>query len=199
MKKYFILIFIVSIFNFKTKGTIHVISVWDGYMQFLPSDLGTILLGDTINWLPLAGSPSMVHTITSTNIPLNAVPFDQIWQAPSDTFFQYIPIAIGLYEYECTPHIAMGMIGSFNVEGTLNKSISSDFLKSTLFFPNPVKEKLFFETKIFSKKYIIYNMDGVLVMKGIIKRSIDVSMLSKGLYNLTIFADRPRSQKLIVY
>ena len=87
--------------------------VWDGYMQFLPSSL-EIQLGDTIHWIPL-DFPSMMHTITSTNIPEGAEVFDELWQAPADTFFQYIPNVAGLYEYVCTPHIPMGMVGSFTV------------------------------------------------------------------------------------
>jgi plastocyanin len=199
MKKYFILILIASVFNLKIRALIHVVYVWDGYMQFLPADLGTIFLGDTVNWLPLAGSPSMPHTITSTNIPLNAIPFDQIWQAPSDTFFQYIPVAVGLYEYECTPHIAMGMIGRFNVEESLNKDISNQFNVSNLFFPNPTNNKLFFESEMNGNIFAIYTLNGSLIMKGIIQNNIDVSILRKGLYNLIIIADRPRSQQFIVY
>ena len=62
----------------------------------------------------------MVHTITSSNIPIGANSFDQIWQAPADTFFQYIPQVEGFYEYVCTPHISFGMTGSFNVINTRN-------------------------------------------------------------------------------
>ena len=115
MKKY-LLIIIFSIIFLNVKSEIHVITVWDGYLQFMPSSLN-IDLGDTIHFLPL-DSPLMTHTITSANIPLGATSFDQIWQAPADTFFQYIPQVAGFYEYVCTPHISFGMIGSFNVINT---------------------------------------------------------------------------------
>tara|TARA_B100001250_G_scaffold390940_1_gene391358 strand:- start:76 stop:567 length:492 start_codon:yes stop_codon:yes gene_type:complete len=115
MKKY-ILIIIFSIISLNVKSAIHVILVWDGYNQFMPSSLN-IELGDTIHFLPL-DPPLMVHTITSSNIPIGANSFDQIWQAPADTFFQYIPQVAGFYEYVCTPHISFGMIGSFNVINT---------------------------------------------------------------------------------
>ena len=73
----------------------------------------------------------MTHTITSDNIPNGAIPFDQIWQLPADTFFQYIPQVVGLYQYVCTPHIPFGMIGEFTVtngttavkEHTTNKEL----------------------------------------------------------------------------
>ena len=113
MKKLLVIIFIISSFN--SKGTIHQIGVWGGYYQFVPAII-TIQLGDTIQWEPYFGLlPMMLHTITSDNIPNGAVTFDQVWQMPADTFFQYIPQVAGLYEYVCTPHIPNGMIGEFTV------------------------------------------------------------------------------------
>ena len=115
----------------QSKATIHTIQVWNGYMQFLNNDF-TMELGDTVQWVML-DFPTMIHTITSVNIPLGATPFDQIWQAPSDTFFQYIPQAVGLYDYVCTPHIANGMIGSFTViDGATNVEVVSHNPKSVL-------------------------------------------------------------------
>jgi plastocyanin len=105
-------LFILS--SFTSKGTIHQIQVWSGYMQFLPPNNIVVQLGDTIQWTSL-DPPTMSHTITSNNIPTGAVPFDQIWQMPADTFFQYIPQVAGLYQYVCTPHIPNGMIGEFTV------------------------------------------------------------------------------------
>jgi len=78
-------------------------------------------LGDTIEWEPYFGLlPMMLHTITSDNIPVGAASFDQVWQMPADTFFQYIPQVAGLYQYVCTPHIPNGMIGEFTVTNGSN-------------------------------------------------------------------------------
>ena len=113
MKKLLLILFILSSFN--SKATIHQIGVWGGYYQFVPASI-TIQLGDTIQWEPYFGLlPTMAHTITSDNIPTGAASFDQVWQMPADTFFQYIPQVAGLYEYVCTPHIPNGMIGEFTV------------------------------------------------------------------------------------
>jgi len=113
MKKLLLALFILSSFN--SKGTIHTIGVWGGYYQFVPASI-TIQLGDTLEWEPFAGLlPMMLHTITSDNIPVGAASFDQVWQMPADTFFQYIPQVAGLYQYVCTPHIPNGMIGEFTV------------------------------------------------------------------------------------
>ena len=113
MKKLILILFIISSFN--SKGTIHKIGVWGGYYEFVPASI-TIQLGDTLQWEPFAGLlPMMLHTITSDNIPIGAAPFDQVWQLPADTFFQYIPQVVGLYQYVCTPHINFNMIGEFIV------------------------------------------------------------------------------------
>jgi plastocyanin len=126
MKKLILILFIISSFN--SKGTIHKIGVWGGYYEFVPASI-TIQLGDTLQWEPFAGLlPMMLHTITSDNIPSGAAPFDQVWQMPADTFFQYIPQVAGLYQYVCTPHIPNGMIGEFTViNGTtaINEHISN--------------------------------------------------------------------------
>ena len=117
MKKLLFILCIISSFN--SKGAIHQIQVWNGYFQFLPPNNITVQLGDTIQWIPL-DPPTMTHTITSDNIPVGAVPFDQLWQLPADTFFQYIPQVAGLYQYVCTPHIPNGMIGEFTVTNGAN-------------------------------------------------------------------------------
>ena len=118
MKKGLLILFILSSFN--SKGTIHQIGIWGGYYQFVPGSI-TIQLGDTIEWEPFFGLlPTMPHTITSDNIPVGAVSFDQVWQMPADTFFQYIPQVAGLYQYVCTPHIPNGMIGEFTVTNGSN-------------------------------------------------------------------------------
>jgi len=126
MKKLLLILFIISSFN--SKGTIHQIGVWGGYYQFVPASI-TIQLGDTLRWEPYFGMlPTMLHTTTSDNIPFGAAPFDQVWQMPADTFFQYIPQVAGMYEYVCTPHIPNGMIGEFTViNGTtaINEHISN--------------------------------------------------------------------------
>ena len=141
MKKGLILLFILS--SFYSKGTIHQIQVWNGYYQFLPPNNITVQLGDTVQWIPL-DPPTMTHTITSDNIPAGAASFNQIWQLPADTFFQYIPQVAGLYEYVCTPHIPNGMIGEFTViDGTTaikEHTTNKELLKVTDLLGRETKE-----------------------------------------------------------
>ena len=134
MKKLLIILFIISSFN--SKGTIHTIGVWGGYYEFVPASI-TIQLGDTLQWEPYFGLlPMMLHTITSNNIPAGAVSFDQVWQMPADTFFQYIPQVAGLYQYVCTPHIPNGMIGEFTVINGSNLNCSDSLLITDVIIDN---------------------------------------------------------------
>ena len=157
MKKLLLILFIL--FSYNSRGIIHIVQVWDGYRQFLPNSLN-IQLGDTIQWLPL-DVPMMMHTITSTNIPSGAVSFDQVWQMPADTFFQYIPQVAGLYEYVCTPHILNGMIGEFTViTGTsaINEHTSNKELIK-------VTDILGRETKVTKNESLFYIYDDGTVEK----------------------------------
>ena len=162
MKRILLILCIISSFN--SKGTIHKIGVWGGYYEFVPASI-TIQLGDTLEWEPFAGLlPMMLHTITSDNIPVGAAAFDQVWQMPADTFFQYIPQVAGLYEYVCTPHIPNGMIGEFTViDGTtaINEHISNKELIK-------VTDILGRETKGTKNEPLFYIYDDGTVEKKII-------------------------------
>ena len=171
---------------FGAKSTIHEILVWDGYMQFLPSSL-EVELGDTIQWLPL-DNPSMVHTVTSSNIPAGAVEFDVIWQAPADTFFQYIPAVIGLYEYVCTPHIQYDMIGSFNVVEAAAGMVEFEQNDFTI-YPNPASDLISWEYQPTVTKVVLVNMLGQhIVSSASGAKHMDVSNLSSGLYYVRFYA-----------
>jgi plastocyanin len=196
IKNLFIIPFLLVVYS-PLKATVHEILVWDGYMQFMPSNLTAVQLGDTIEWLPL-DIPTMTHTITSTNIPIGATPFDQIWQAPLDTFFQYIPSKIGLYEYVCTPHISNGMIGSFTVEDTTLSITDNLFDIKPVIFPNPTNDYIQFSSEFINFKFFIYEFSGKVVLSGISSNNINISKLKSGIYYLYIAAPRPEKIKLII-
>ncbi len=187
-----ILILSTLLLSLASSATVHVVLVWDGYFQFLPGDL-TIQLGDTVQWLPL-DNPAMVHTITSTNIPTGEVAFDQIWQAPDDTFFQYIPQVAGLYEYECSPHaISYGMIGSFTVlDGPTDLNDHTAAELHLTVYPNPSSELLNIDGLNANTNYRVYSPYGKLQLTGRTNRTIDVSTLKEGSYILELIGDRPR-------
>jgi plastocyanin len=195
MKKLLLLASITCV-SLTSNATIHIVQVWDGYFQFLSSDI-TIDLGDTVQWLPL-DAPTMAHTITSTNIPAGAQPFDQIWQAPADTFFQYIPTVSGMHEYECTPHaVNYGMVGSINVIGTTGIPESDDVSKQYSIYPNPTSDYLNFDASIKNETYHIYSEDGKVVLSGNTDEHVNVVPLNPGIYFVRIIGDNMRQKKFV--
>lgn len=192
MKKLILSLFSVFIL-LSSNATIHVIQVWDGYFQFIPTSL-TIQLGDTIQWLPL-DQPMMTHTITSGEIPDGAESFDKIWEAPADTFFQYVPEFAGVYNYVCTPHeINYNMVGSFTVEDGAN-SIDENERTVISLYPNPAHNKININGIDLGLPYVIVNMDGKEILKGKIDGAIDISSFEHGFYILRVYTDSPTSIK----
>lgn len=190
MKKV-LLALIIILSSFTAQATIHTVSVWDGYFQFLTADI-TIELGDTVQWIPL-DTPMMVHTITSTNIPFGAEAFDQIWQAPADTFFQYVPQLVGLYEYECTPHaLSYGMIGSIEVLGAVNTIDEEAAVAALIVYPNPTTDRIQFNTSTAIYPFRIVSNEGKLLLRGRTDEIVNVSTLANGVYHIEIVADKPR-------
>ncbi len=187
----------VIFLSFTSQATIHIVDVWDGYFQFISQDI-TIQLGDTVQWLPL-DVPTMIHTITSTNIPAGAEAFDQIWQAPADTFFQYIPQIAGLYEYECTPHAeSYGMIGSINVLGVVSGVSDVESFENDLHvYPNPTVDFIQFNKSNFVYPFKIFTPKGELVLAGTTNDIINVSTLANGLYHIQIVGKKPRNLSFI--
>jgi len=192
MKKIFTLLIIILI-AFNTKATIHTTQVWNGYYQFLPASF-TIQLGDTIQWVPL-DQPTMIHTITSASIPSGAATFDYTWQAPADTFFQYIPQVSGFYEYECTPHIAFGMTGNFTVNGGTT-DITENKTTTSLIYPNPASNFIHFNLNTI-EEYTIYAANGAILLSGNTEDKINISTFKNGMYFINILGDKPKLIKII--
>ncbi len=171
-------------------ATIHIVRVVDSTLSFVQQDI-TITLGDTVQWLPM-DVPIMDHTVTSTNIPVGAAAFDQPWEAPADTFFQYIPAIVGLYEYICTPHVTDGMIGSIMVVADTIGLAENDASFGIMAYPNPALNSIFITEKNTGFPYKIYDIKGSVILAGISEEEIDISMLIQGIYILEIIADKPR-------
>lgn len=182
------------------KSVVHTVFVWNGYLQFVDSasqtSNTTIQLGDTVRWLPL-DAPTMTHTITSTNIPGGAAAFDQVWQLPSDTFFQYVPAVAGLYEYQCTPHASFGMTGTITVQNGPTGGINAGFSDEELsLFPNPATTHLV-ATELSGRSFSIFSATGLHIVSGISDHSIDISDLPNGVYVIQLNGLRPRSTRFI--
>lgn len=207
--KKLLLLFIGILFSINIFAVTHKILVWSGYFIFMNEATGTniasspltIQLGDTIQFLPL-DPPTMMHTITSTTIPAGATAFDQIWQLPADTFFQYIPAAVGVYNFECTPHVSMNMIGSFTVVagnvGISDSKIPNDFTV----FPNPANQKINIKVNntLLNKTFAFYNVLGNVVLTGKINdltTTLCADELIPGIYFLMIDEVKKMGLKII--
>lgn len=103
---------------FSVKHTILV-----GNFFFNPVNLTGVNPGDTVRWQWQAGT----HTTTSSTIPVGAAPWDELITSSIQSY-EYVPLITGTYDYVCTPHVAMGMVGSFTVTAAapLTVSVSAD-------------------------------------------------------------------------
>ncbi len=211
MKKLLLLVSGLFLMASQAQSTVHVVRVWDGYLQFIePESPFIVELGDTIQWLPL-DHPFMVHTVTSSDIPAGAMTFDYIWQAPADTFFQYVPTVLGVYHYVCSPHaLSHGMVGSFTViEGTTSTAESNMSNGNIRIFPNPTADQLAIDLSGFqSNEWTVHLMDhsgklldvlhrgAILSENGILVAS--VVHLSAGVYFVIVEGDGiRRAQRLV--
>ncbi len=108
-KRLFLLMIVLCAFvhtnSFATKWIINVQN-----FSFSPSSLPSVFMGDTVRWVWINGS----HTTTYTIIPPSAPTWDNPINV-SNQFFEYVPSIVGIYNYKCTPHAGMGMVGSFIV------------------------------------------------------------------------------------
>ena len=90
------------------------------------------------------------------------------------------------------------MTGRFNVVGNPSNIINNPFINSPILYPNPCIGLINFNQTLLNLEYHIYDIRGLLVLKGISKTNIDISHLSSGLYNVIILADVPKCFKLIL-
>ena len=195
MKKIYFSIFLSTLFCLTAKATNHTIQVND--FAFVPDDL-TVMVGDTIRWI--RNDATATHTTTSATIPTEAMPWDETINA-SNTSFSYKVAVAGEYDYVCTPHQAMGMVGSFTATGT-----SAGEVEPKPFFSvdgNVVSERITVRLHLASAMKItlqLRTLTGTLVetldasewAAGDHAFTMPVSDLPKGLYLLEVVAENRR-------
>lgn len=165
---FFIFIFIFSgIININVSAKKYVIK--NAGNSFSPSTLTEVEIGDTIRWEWVNGT----HTTTSLGIPNGAASWDSPLSS-SNNFFEYVIKEAGTYNYKCTPHESVGMLGSFTVNSVASiRDFQSNISDITL-YPNPAKDQmhLSFEADGSNTGYLrIRDMLG----KVIHETSIDIS------------------------
>ncbi|MEI6576485.1 MAG: dockerin type I domain-containing protein [Bacteroidota bacterium] len=127
---------LLGLLNFSNNviAVTHIIQVAN--FSFTPSNINNVQLGDIIRWEWVGG----IHTTTSSSIPAGAATWDQIISS-GISFYEYTPTVTGVYSYVCTPHIGLGMIGSFTVlnpgPSTRTSSQSGNWSQSSTWGGNP--------------------------------------------------------------
>ncbi|XZF15258.1 T9SS type A sorting domain-containing protein [Chitinophagaceae bacterium MMS25-I14] len=171
------------LFSHVSNATVHMVLV-SNYV-FTPTNL-TFQIGDTIMWMRLNGS----HTTTSTSIPGGAASWDAVLDSVS-TSYTYVPTVQGVYNYQCTPHAAMGMVGSFTVIG-LTSVPNINNLPGWNIYPNPVSTTLFLRAPEMVTQAELYDANGRVVWSEKNKSNsmdIDVSPVPFGYYFLHIVTE----------
>jgi plastocyanin len=116
MKRIALLVFLMSSVSVTFAHTIK-IAVSD--FQFKAKSVNAVV-GDTITWVWKTGT----HTTTSTTIPAGAVKWDKPIDATHKKFSIILKVA-GTYNYQCTFHFSIGMVGKIIVSRSLSAGLSS--------------------------------------------------------------------------
>lgn len=179
MKQKLLFCFACILFALKVPATTLMVSVENDV--FSPAS-ATIHLGDTVMFMWVAGT----HTTTSTTIPSGATAWDNPMDA-AHTMFTYVPAVTGTYNYQCTFHVAMGMVGSFTVISPTNVPVVAENELFSL-YPNPARGNVHLHFTQSSLPVNIHVMDatGRELMKETFSNTSDatlyLSAFGTGLY-----------------
>ncbi len=89
----------------------HVVTVTD--YKFTPNEL-TISIGDTVEWKNTDG----YHNVNGTQITYSTNPGSFGNNPGSNWTYSYVFTSSGKYNYQCDPHVGLGMVGMILVSGT---------------------------------------------------------------------------------
>jgi plastocyanin len=104
-------------------GTTHTVQVGQGRFRFVPDTL-TIAAGDTVRWVWATSG----HTVTSGTVSGGVQSPDGLFCSPSDqgcdaqpasnagAIYDHTFPTPGTYHYYCSPHAALGMVGTITVQ-----------------------------------------------------------------------------------
>jgi len=186
MKKIYIILIAAFLFSGVSRAAITMVNVSDNV--FTPNNF-TVTVGDTVLWMWVNGT----HTTTSTTIPVGAAAWDQMIDQNS-TMYSYVVSTAGTYNYRCTFHFQMGMIGQFTAEQAsgIGENISGVNLNV---FANPVNQQLQINLK--STK----NAEWTIVLNDITGRQVKLLLSGNqiaGDHHLQYdLADLPRGMYLL--
>jgi len=100
-----------------TSAEVHEVTVSD--FQFSPANVN-VAIGDTVKWTWVSG----FHTTTSKDIPNGTDAWDKQIN-PNATSFIYKVTKEGVYNYVCTFHESLGMVGTITASATMPVVLTS--------------------------------------------------------------------------
>lgn len=127
------LLLLSLLFATDTQATIHTITQQG--TTFSPANL-QVSVGDIVRWVWTSGT----HTTTSKSIPANA----RTWDSPLTTTirsFDYTVTEAGTYQYVCTPHESVGMVGQFTATG-ITGIANNTLAPEVALYPQPAVSEL---------------------------------------------------------
>lgn len=179
-----VLFFVLVLVSFSAKAGKHTITVGD--FAFSPSTL-SLPLGDTVIYQWVTGS----HTTTSTNIPSGATTWDSPLNS-SATTFMYVPAVTGTYNYKCTPHESMGMVGTFDVTNPTNVPAVPPTVNQLIISPNPASSVITVNSGLKDASVQLYDAVGRFIKQlnvsgsGAGQMTVNVADVATGVYILKI-------------
>ncbi len=146
---------------------------------FEPKEL-TVDVGDVIEWEWESG----FHTTTSMTIPLGANAWDSPMTANA-TSFSYTIVEEGIYNYKCTPHFVLDMVGTITARPVVTGLTTLE--EAGEVYPNPFSDKIVVDNDAYTK-YELRSVTDKVVQAGVLDQaSINTSELKKGVYVLVLF------------
>ena len=187
----------------KSNAAIVTVNVED--FQFSPANI-TINVGDQVIWM--WDNSAGQHTTTSTVIPAGAASWDQVISSGSPTF-TYTATVPGSYDYICSFHVSMGMVGHITVLGTTGIAAIPSVTSMSLSVTNLVTHELQVTysipktTRLSIQIYdIIGNEVSTFVSEsqttGTYTQTFSVPALRKGIYVINLETPDARLFKKIV-
>tara|TARA_B100001564_G_scaffold49285_1_gene36337 strand:- start:18 stop:902 length:885 start_codon:yes stop_codon:yes gene_type:complete len=114
MKKYYA-IFALLFLALSANSTTHSV-IANNNNNFVPSSLN-VILGDTVDFINTGGFHNVNGTLAT--FPNNPQGFGNSVSNTNWTY-QYVFNTVGTYNYQCDPHVAMGMVGTIIVSSPSN-------------------------------------------------------------------------------
>lgn len=173
-------------FGLNALATIHQVSVVN--FKFEPKEI-TITQGDTVIWTNTNGN----HNVNGQKsvYPSNPESFGN--SLGSNWSYQYIFNTAGTYDYQCDPHVGMGMVGKVTVTQNQTTDIQlAEKLEKIKVFPNPANEFINLEIppSLGSAQSLkIYSITGTLVDSKVVSRNsfkYDLKSFKNGVYFVEI-------------